>query len=199
MKKFKKVSILAVSALAVFSLAACGNNNKQSLDSKDTSAKVNKKSASKKEPSKDKQDSATKKAGNVKANQSDNVQTGTTQSTGSQTQVNGKTKATNVTTTQVGKTQQSTKTQARINSADQAADLVSHSMGISTNNGQYKGVAKQDGYHVVPSEPTSNQPEEYVIKPNGDMYDVNGKFMESYSKLAGSTFYHPNGWNGASK
>lgn len=220
MKVIKKIGLASIAVATMISLTACGGNNqKNSSKSPDKTEsvtkkgsehtkRVNKPSNKKATEQRSKSEQATQaskpKQTIEKTNDSSNNQAG---SNNSQTSADNGVNNTQKTTQQLagqtgqkGSEQQSTNQDSavKIHNANQAADLMVHSMGYSYNRGQYQGVAEADGYHVKSTENQYKQ-EEYIVKPNGDVYNMDGSLNAKFADLIKPTQNQPDGWSGAQK
>lgn len=200
MKSLRNLGILAMTALAVLSLSACGGNKKQSLETQDSSSKVSDKKAKKAKKHQNKKADSKK---DTATDQSTKTETKPAQTANSTQPTNSNNKPTTSSVNQTAaqskpSTQPSTATtnngSRKIYSPGQAANLIVHAMGYSYDRGQYKAVEKADGYHVTSTE-NPKEPEQ-IVKYNGDLYDANGKLQETFAELSKPTQNQPNGWRG---
>lgn len=177
-KALVTLSGLFLTTITVASLAGCSSNKQASNEPKSSSTKtVNTKH--KKKDHKDKNTEQKSSSSNtnqqVSNNASQSTKTQTPSKTASQSNSNQKSAASATASPQSVDV---------IQSSDQAAALVSHSMGSAQNTMNVKQEA--DGYHVW-FDDGSAHPVVTVVKSNGDFYDVSGKLIGKYSQMSKPT------------
>lgn len=190
---------LMLTTVAITSLTACSSSNQASKESKDSSVKTE---STKKTTKKETKKKAPKKNNTKKKNaQNETNSTSSSQNQQNTAQSNantgsnqaGQQAAKSTATNQIQSTNNQTAQQATplISNPSAAVSLVAHAMGDAAP-GSFDVVSEADGYHVYLKNLAN--PPVTVVKPNGDLYDVNGNLVTPYATAAGPDGVNNDAW-----